>query len=129
VGTDFADIRIIGLDEDRTTRADPTEPLYDVHFVLSAQPPVGWSKLVRSGIGRRGIAGRLGWPMGKYLVVRCAIDEVTRVLAALRPLLAVTNRQYREWATAQEGARVEEETFDKRERRKLRELIIQLGFD
>lgn len=126
---DFTDIRIVGLDEEHTTRADPTEPLYDIHFVLSAQPPVGWAKFVHSSIGPRGIAGRQGWPMSKYFVVRCAIDEVARVLAALGPILEVTNRQYREWATAQEGARVEEETFDKWQRQKLRELKTRLKFN
>ncbi len=129
MGTDFTDIRIVDVDEEHTTRADPTEPLYDVHFVLSAQPPVGWSKFVRSSIGTRGIAGRQGWPLSKYFVVRCAIGEIAKVLAALGPILEATNRQYREWATAQEGARVEEETFDKRERQKLQELKTRLRFD
>jgi hypothetical protein len=126
--TAFTDIRLVGLDEEHTTRADPTEPLYDVHFILSAQPPVGWAKFVHSGIGRRGIAGRQGWPLSKYFVVRCAIDEVPRVLTALGPILEATNRHYREWATSQEEARAEEEMFDKRERQKLQELKTQLRF-
>jgi len=126
---EFTDIRIVGLDEEHTTRADPTEPLYDVHFVLSAQPPVGWAKFVHTCIGPRGIVGRHGWPMSKYFVVRCATGEVERVLAALRPILEATNRKYRTWATAQEDARVEEEAFDTRERQKLRELKPRLKFD
>lgn len=129
MGTDFADIRIVDLDEERTNRADPAEPLYDVHFVLSAQPPVGWAKFVRSNIGPRGIAGRQSWPQSKYFVVRCTIGEVAKVLGALGPVMEATNRQYRDWATAQEGARVEEETFDRRERQKLRELKTRLRFD
>ena len=129
MAADFADIRIVGLDEEQTTRADPSEPLYDVHFVLSAQPPVGWSKFVHSSIGRRGIAGRQGWPLSKYFVVRCAIDEVPRILAALGPVLEATNRQYREWATSQAEARAREEAFDRQEREKLRELKARLTFD
>jgi hypothetical protein len=39
-------------------------------------------------------------------VVRCAIYEVGRVLAARGRILEATNRQYREWATAQEEALV-----------------------
>lgn len=31
----FNDIHIVGLDEERTTRSDPLQPFYDVHFVLS----------------------------------------------------------------------------------------------
>lgn len=127
--TEFTNIRIVGLDEEHTSRADPTEPLYDVHFVLSELPPMGWVQFVRSSIGSHGIAGRQGWSQGKYFVVRCAIDEVPRVLAALRPILELTNRQYRTWATAQEGARVAEEAFDKLERQKLQELKARLRFD
>lgn len=126
--TDFTDIRIIGLDEERTTRADPTEPLYDVHFVLSEQLPSGWAKFVWPGIGRKGIAGRQGWPLSGYFVVRCAIGEVPRVLAALQPIVEATNRRYREWTTSQEHARAEEEEFDKREREKLRKIKAQLAF-
>lgn len=126
---EFSDIRIVGLDEEHSTRADPAEPLYDVHFILSAQPPVGWAKFVYSNIGRQGIAGRPGWPLSKYFVVRCAVDEVPQVLAALGPILKATNRQYREWAASQEAALVEAEAFDGRERRKLRELKGRLKFD
>lgn len=129
MSTDFTDIRVVGVDEEHTTRADPNEPLYDVHFVLSAQPPVGWAKFVSSSIGSRGIAGRQGWPQSKYFVVRCAIGEVAKVLAALGLILKVMNRQYREWATAQKGARVEEDAFDRRERQKLQELKTRLTFD
>jgi hypothetical protein len=126
---EFTDIRIVGLDEEHTTRADPSEPLYDVHFVLSAKPPVGWAKFVHPNIGRKGIAGRQGWPLSKYFVVRCAIDQVPRVLAALGPILAAANKQYRQWAASEEAARVEAEEFDGRERQKLRELTTRLKFD
>lgn len=128
MAAEFADIRIVGLDEEHTTRADPTEPLFDVHFVLSAQPPVGWAKFVRHGIGRKGVAGRQGWPLSKYFVVRCAIDEVPRVLEALGPVLDATNRKYREWAASEEAARSDAEAFDRRERQKLRELNARLPF-
>ena len=125
---EFADIRIIGLDEELTTRADPTEVLYDVHFVLSTETPVRWGQLFQARLGTRGVAGRRAWPQRKYLVVRCAIDEVERVLTALRPMLEAVNREYRVWATAQEGARAEEEAFDRREREKLRDVKARLEF-
>ncbi|HEX4607187.1 MAG TPA: hypothetical protein VH092_03195, partial [Urbifossiella sp.] len=82
MSADFADIRLVGLDEEHTTRADPTQPLYDVHFVLSAPPPAGWARFAQAAIGQAGVAGRRAWPQAKYFVVRCAIDDVERVLAA-----------------------------------------------
>ena len=129
MATEFADIRIVGLDEERTTRADPTEPVYDVHFVLSAEAPVGWGQIAQGHLGPRGVAGRRAWPQSKYIVVRCAIDEVERVLAALRPILEATNREYRAWAASQAKDRAEEEAFDRQQRQQLRELKTQLKFD
>jgi hypothetical protein len=129
VVTEFADIRIVGLDEEHTTRADPGQPLYDVHFVLSAQAPVGWGQIIQTHLGSRGVAGRKAWPQSRYVVVRCAIDEVERVLAALRPVLEVANREYRIWSAARDSARLAEEAFDRQELRKLRDLKARLGFD
>jgi hypothetical protein len=129
MATDFADIRIVGLDEERTARADPSEPLYDVHFVLSAEAPVGWGQIAQAHLGPGGVAGRRAWPQSRYVVVRCAIGEVERVLAALRPILEETNRQYRDWDAAQVAARAGEAAFDRREREKLRELKARLTFD
>jgi hypothetical protein len=129
MATDFADIRIVGLDEERTSRADPAEPLYDVHFVLSAEAPVGWGQIAQARLGPRGVAGRQAWPQSRYVVVRCAVEEVERVLAALRPVLEETNREYRAWAAAADRVGREREAFDRRARDALRELNARLAFD
>jgi hypothetical protein len=129
MATACSDIRIIGLDEVHTTRADPTEPLYDVHFVLSAEAPVGWGQSVQAHLGSRGIAGRKAWPQSKYIVVRCAIDEVERVLSALRPVLEEVNNEFRAWSAANDRARLAGEAFDRQELQKLRDVEARLGFD
>jgi hypothetical protein len=129
MAAEFTDIRIVGLDEDRTTRADPTQPLYDVHFVLSAAAPAGWGQILQARLGPRGIDGRRAWPQSRYIVVRCAIDEVERVLAALRPLVEAANRECRAWSAAVDRARLEGEALDRQERQKLRDVKARLGFD
>jgi hypothetical protein len=126
---DFVDITIVGLDEEHTTRADPNLPLYDVHFVLSAPLPAGWARFAQATIGPRGVAGRRGWPQSRHLVVRCPIDEVEVVLAALGPVVEATNWRYRTWAADETVARAAEEAFDRGERQKLRELTPRLVFN
>jgi hypothetical protein len=126
---DSTDICIVGLDEEHTTRADPSQPLYDVHFTLSAEAPVGWGQIVQTHIGSRGVAGRKAWPQRRYIVVRCTIDEIEQVLAALRPVLEVANREYRVWSAARDCALLAEEAFDRQELQKLRDLKARLGFD
>jgi hypothetical protein len=125
---EFADIRIVGLDEEHTTRADPSEPLYDVRFVLSATAPVRWMRFAQALIGRTGIAGRRGWPQAKCMVVRCAVAEVEQALAALGPILGAANRQYRAWAATEARVRAADEAWDRGERQKLRELVARLAF-
>ena len=123
----FADITIVGLDEERTTRADPSLPLYDVHFVLSAEAPAAWGWIAQSKFGRKGIAGRKAWPQSKYVVVRCKIEEVERVLNALRPIMETINREYRDWSADAERTRLEQEEFDRQEAQKLRDVKARLG--
>lgn len=126
---EFADIRIVGLDEEQTARADPTQPLYDVHFVLSAEPPIEWCQIVQAHVQPPGLARRKAWPQSRYLVVRCAIDEVEAVLVALRPILDAANRKYVASCAAGERTRLAGEAFDVRERQKLREVKARLRFD
>lgn len=126
---EFADIRIVGLDTERTTRADPSIPLYDVHFELSALPPLGWARFVRGILEAHGVVGRQGWAHSRFFVVRCAIDEVEPVLTALRPLLVRVNQAYREWAARETRARADEAEFDQNHANQLRDLKTHLKFD
>lgn len=126
---DSADIRIVGLDEVRTSRVNPVGLLYDVHFALSAEAPAGWPLIATARFARHGIAGRRAWAESQSVVVRCRIDEVERVLSALRPALESANDEYRARNAAQERARLIGEAFDRGERQKLRGLAARLTFD
>jgi hypothetical protein len=129
MAADFTDIRIVGLDEEHTTRSAPSEPFYDVHFVLSAEAPIGWCQILQAHLGSRGVAGRRAWPQSNYVVVRCVIDEVERALAALGPVLETANREFRARLTADDRARLAGEAYDRQEGQKLREVKARLGFD
>jgi len=129
MATEFAEIRIIGLDEEHTTRADPTQALYEVHFVLSTKAPDGWRQILQAHLGLPGVAGRRAWLHGNHVIVRCTIDEVEQVLPALRSILEAANREYRDWSAAGDRARLEGEALDQKERQKLRDLNARLGFD
>jgi hypothetical protein len=129
MATEFADIRIVKLDEEHTTRADPTQALYEVHFVLSTKAPAGWCRILQAHLGLPGVAGRRAWLNGNYVIVRCTIDEVEAVLAALRPMVEAANQEYRDLSAAGDRARLEGEALDQKERQKLRDLNARLGFD
>ena len=83
----FNDIHIVGLDEERTTRSDPLQPFYDVHFVLSVDAPAASGWIAQEHVSRKGIVGRKAWPHSKHIVVRCRIEEAERALTVLHPIL------------------------------------------
>lgn len=123
------DIRVVGVDQASTTRADPAGSLFDVHFALSVGAPAGWAMIATAALARRGVAGRRAWALDHAIVVRCAIDEVGTVLVAIRPVLVALNREYQAWQGDRERARVAGEAFELAEREKLRRLVARLVFD
>ena len=127
--TDSTDPRIVGVDVERTARADHGQSLFDVHFVLSEEAPAGWPMVATAYFARHAVAGRRTWARGDAVVVRCAVDEIEAVLAALRPALVVANREYRAVHADRERAAAADEVFERGERRKLRRLIGRLVFD
>jgi hypothetical protein len=122
------DIRIVGVDQESTCRADPAGSLFDVHFALSVVTPAGWPMIATAALARRGVAGRRAWALDQAIVVCCAIDEVENVLIALSPVLAALNREYQVWQADRERARLAEQEFEFGEREKLRKLVAGLVF-
>jgi hypothetical protein len=125
----FVDIRIAGLDEGQTTRADLHGSLYDVHFVLSVEPPSGWGRIIQTYLEPKGILGRRAWPIKSQIIIRCVIDEVEQLYLALKPLVESANLEYRAWYADQIRKRNTIAAFDHQEREKLRLLKLRLTFD
>lgn len=101
----MADIKIIGVDKDRTHRAiglDKEEPfkLYDIYLELSEAPPSGWRRVFQGYNPRSHELIDVAWISGKYLVITCAL-ELLGVMGPdlptfLKKLIEQTNTQYRE---------------------------------
>ena len=95
------EIRIVGLNTDKTRRTLGSYTVYQVYFALSGEPPLAW----RDIFGREwkdlnptqeaGIDGR-------FLVMHCPLQEIpTRHLPALKKAVEATNSAYKQYAREQ----------------------------
>ena len=99
--TAIAEIRIVGLNTDKTRRTLGSYTVYQVYFELSGAPPLAW----RDIFGREwkdlnpkqeaGIDGR-------FLVMHCPLQEVaTTHLPALKKAVQATNVAYKQYTREQ----------------------------
>jgi hypothetical protein len=122
------EIRIVGLNADKTRRTLGSYTVYQVYFELSGTPSLAW----RDIFGREwkdlnptqeaGIDGR-------FLVMHCPLQEIaTTHLPALKKAVEATNVAYKQYA--REQATEEERKADvwKEERRAVEDMSKLLKF-
>lgn len=95
----FDDIKITGVDKNRTHRPDSGKSLYHVYFTLSGTPPKEWVQIFNEE--RRFVrhsVWRDAWIENNYIIVHCCLDEVEKYhLRDLRQDTANTNKKYRDY--------------------------------
>lgn len=119
------DIRIIGVDKDKTRKALGSE-LYHVYFQLSEVPPSDWKRIFHE----IWCAPEFGYPVetaayasGKYLVVKCVLEDVPQfVLPTLKKAIERTKAEYGEYE-----ARTRKEA--EKERRRIAQVLDKLTLD
>ena len=104
------DIRIIGVDKDRTYNPDPRKAMFDVYLELSTIPPTNWYQFFdRERSFARHNMWRNAYLDGRYIVVHCPLDEVGKYhLRDLKEDVANANQKYRQ-AIAAHQQQVERE--------------------
>jgi len=95
----FEDIRIIGLDEERSYKPDPQKLLYNIYLKLSSPPPLEWQQIFEAERSfPRHTIWRRAWIEGQYIVIHCVLDELDKYhLRDLRQDVESANNKYREY--------------------------------
>lgn len=107
---EFADIRIIDLEERLSERIDPRRELFRVHFKLSAEPEPEWEDLFeQQREWPRHSLWRKARVSGKYIVVECSLSEIEMHKADLDEDVANANAAYRKKVGATVGQEAKEE--------------------
>jgi hypothetical protein len=127
----FQDISITDLDTDRSYKPDPDKLLYNMYLRLSGTPPADWADIFDAERSfPRHTMWRRAWVEGNYIVVHCVPDELEEYhLSDLRQDVANANRKYRAYLLEEAQREVREKTAEDDERRRLRELRKDLGFN
>jgi hypothetical protein len=123
------EIRIVGLNTDKTRRTLGSYTVYQVYFELSGNPPLAW----RDIFGREwkdvnptqeaGIDGR-------FLVMHCPLQEVAAThLPALKKAVTATNVAYKQYAREEAAEEKRRADVWKDERKAVEEMAKSLRFE
>jgi hypothetical protein len=129
--TDFADLRIVGLEEELTVESPEDARLQYVYLRLSQTPPPIWQSFFNdSRKVSRHPHWRRAWIDRKYIVVECVPEEIERHhLRDLKHDVAQANQGCREYLRHQNRADRQKENADRNLRDRLREMKGRLNFD
>lgn len=127
----FADILIVGLNEERCNKASPDLELYSMYLKLSDSPPVEWRKLFSE---RRNFPRHSMWRdariSGDHIIISCVPEELERYhLRDLKEDVDYCNGQYRKYLDTVSKKEVRELKERQAELERLKELNRRLKFD
>jgi hypothetical protein len=128
---DFAEIKIIGLEDEMTVESPVNPPLRYVFLRLSKTPPPIWQSYFKESrrISRHP-RWRTAWIDRKYIVVECVPAEIeTHHLNDLKHDVAVANQRTRDYFRHQSHADRQKQSAETRERERLREMKDRLNFE
>lgn len=128
---DFADIRIVSLEDEMMVESPNQPSLRYVYLKLSQTPPPLWQHHFKEA---RKVARhphwRHAWIDRKFIVVECLLEEIELYhLNDLKKDLAHANRQYRQHVTKQSHHEQAKNTAYIQEVEKLRDIKSRLNFD
>jgi hypothetical protein len=129
-----SEIRIVGINTDKTRKIGGSEAIYHVYFSLSENPPGAWRSAFGEewktlGTTRPELRHAAGID-GEFLFVECSLGEVAEVLfPALKQAVATTNTSYRNHVRQEERDRTRKESAWKDERKLVEEMARPLDFE
>lgn len=129
--SDFADIKIVSLEDDLTVESPNNPALRYLYLKLSQTPPPLWTKyFTESRKVPRHPRWRNIWIDRKFIVAECIPDELeTHHLRDLKQDIAHANTNYRKYLEQQYGTQARGQHTQALERDKLREMKARLNFD
>lgn len=127
----FDDIRIVGIDENRTYNPDRSKLLYNIYLTLSTEPLSDWVEIFNAERRfPRHTMWRRAWIEGKNIVVHCPLDELEKYhLKDLQQDVETTNKKYRQYLGEMAQRKAKAELEEREERSRIQELRRRLKFE
>jgi hypothetical protein len=123
------EIRIVGLNADKTRKAVGSDTVYHVYFELSAHPPSEWTTIFAREWKSLNLTQE-ACTDGAFLVIHCQLHEVaTTQLPALKKAVAATNEVYKLYAQKEAAALEHRKDVWKQERKDVDAMAKSLRFE
>jgi hypothetical protein len=124
-----SEIRIVGLNTDKTRRTLGSYTVYQVYFELSGNPLLAWREIFGREWKDVNPTQEAGLD-GKFLVIHCPLQQVaTTHLPALKKAVAATNAAYKQYAREQTAEEERRADVWKEERQAVEDMAKSLHFD
>lgn len=130
-----ADIRIVGVNTDKTRKTEGSDTIYQVYFELSGTPPQTWRNIFErewKALDATSLQ-QAGWPeasiYGGFLVIHCTLQEVAAHLPVLKRAVAASNKTYGQYVQVQAREQEHREDVWKQERQAVDDMAKSLRFD
>ncbi|MEW6060526.1 MAG: hypothetical protein AB1600_01160 [Bacteroidota bacterium] len=135
IPTSAVEIKIIGLNIDKTQKVNRSDTAYNIYFELSGIPSQVWKiiferewKSKTSSTQAEEKTTEAGVDRG-FLVIHCPLQEVAiRYLPLLNEAVTSTNSEYKRYLQRQELEQVRRENLWKEERQSVYEMAQTLNF-
>ena len=123
------DIKIIGLNTDKTRRTLGSYTVYQVYFELSENPSLPWRDIFGREWKNLNPTQEAGID-GRFLIMHCPLQEVAAThLPALKKAVESTNVAYKQYVRDQVNEEERRADVWKEERKTVEEMAKTLKFD
>jgi hypothetical protein len=123
------EIRIVGLNTDKTRRTLGSYTVYQVYFELSGAPPLAWRDIFGREWKNLNPKQEAGID-GRFLVMHCPLQEVaTTHLPALKKAVEATNVAYKQYAREQATGEEHKADVWKQERKVVEDMAKTLRYE
>lgn len=126
----FEDIKIIGIDEDKTKKIEDSAIMYGVYLSLSASPPNWWREIFNKEHKSRQSKNWREASVGAWhIFICCPLSEVQMHLDDHKLNVKNTNEQYRQYEAAEQQRQAKQSQEEQEERNQLSAIAKKLKFD
>ncbi len=124
-----SDIRLVGLNTDKTRRTPGSYTVYQVYFELSGNPPLAWGDIFGREWKNLSPTKEAGID-GSFLVIRCPLQEIAAThLPVLKKAVEATNVAYKQFAREQVTEEERRADVWKEERKAVEDMAKTLKFE
>jgi hypothetical protein len=129
-----AEIRIVGINTDKTRKAIDSDTNYHVYFTLSQNPTQAWRGIFTDEWKALDITQTRPWPEavidGGFLFIDCTLQEVQAThLPVLKKAVAATNKRYKQYVQDQATEQEHRDDVWKQERKAVDAMAESLHFE